>query len=292
MDRFGWQGDGLIGSLVIRRLPAPWHAGGAARLLLARLAAAASAPSCASLRERSIGADPDRRLAWLLALATVPAALIGFVGEDMIDEVLHGGLGRRSGWRSPASWWSARWPCGWPTGSGPAGVRWTVSSPAAALTIGLQPRRLPCCPASAARARPSPPAWRSGLTRESAARFSFLLATPITLGAGLYGSRNLLDGGAHGDRVAGHRRRLRGGGHLRGMLAIGFLLAWLRQPVGGGLQPLPARVRGARRGSGASPAAESALCDWEATFRKRACSELRDETGSSVTQANAAFTDS
>ena len=27
-----------------------------------------------------------------------------------------------------------------------------------------------------------------GLTRESAARFSFLLATPITLGAGLYGS--------------------------------------------------------------------------------------------------------
>ena len=30
------------------------------------------------------------------------------------------------------------------------------------------------------------------MTREAAARFSFLLATPITLGAGLYGSRKLL----------------------------------------------------------------------------------------------------
>ena len=54
-----------------------------------------------------------------------------------------------------------------------------------------------------------------GLTRESAARFSFLLATPITLGAGLYGSRKLLDVSHTGTEwlaiAAGFARR----GHLR-----------------------------------------------------------------------------
>ena len=66
-----------------------------------------------------------------------------------------------------------------------------------------------------------------GLTRESAARFSFLLATPITAGAGLYGSRRLL-AEAHtatewvaigvGFAVAA----------AAGIVAIGFLLSWLR----------------------------------------------------------------
>ena len=67
-----------------------------------------------------------------------------------------------------------------------------------------------------------------GLTREAAARLSFLLAAPITLGAGLYGSRHLL-GEAHtgvewlaiavGFAAAA----------ISGMLAIGFLLSWLRR---------------------------------------------------------------
>jgi undecaprenyl-diphosphatase len=67
-----------------------------------------------------------------------------------------------------------------------------------------------------------------GLTREAAARFSFLLATPITLGAGLYGSRHLL--------VEPHTTTewvAIGAGFaaaaISGMLAIGFLLAWLRR---------------------------------------------------------------
>ncbi|HYN64866.1 MAG TPA: undecaprenyl-diphosphate phosphatase, partial [Candidatus Limnocylindrales bacterium] len=61
-----------------------------------------------------------------------------------------------------------------------------------------------------------------------AARFSFLLATPITLGAGLYGSRHLLDQ-AH---TATEWLALGGGfaaAAISGLLAIGFLLAWLRR---------------------------------------------------------------
>jgi len=45
--------------------------------------------AAASIVERRIGGDLDRRLAWLLILATIPAAAIGFVGEDLINRVLH-----------------------------------------------------------------------------------------------------------------------------------------------------------------------------------------------------------
>jgi undecaprenyl-diphosphatase len=67
-----------------------------------------------------------------------------------------------------------------------------------------------------------------GLTREAAARFSFLLATPITLGAGLYGSRRLFD-----EPLTANEWLAIGVGFavaaLAGLLAIGFLLAWLRR---------------------------------------------------------------
>ena len=67
-----------------------------------------------------------------------------------------------------------------------------------------------------------------GLTRESAARFSFLLATPITLGAGLYGSRRLFD-----EALTSNEWLAIGAGFVvaaaSGLLAIGFLLAWLRR---------------------------------------------------------------
>ncbi|MES1239366.1 MAG: undecaprenyl-diphosphate phosphatase, partial [Chloroflexota bacterium] len=39
----------------------------------------------ASLRERSIGDDPDRRLAWLLVVATIPAVIVGVLFNDVIE---------------------------------------------------------------------------------------------------------------------------------------------------------------------------------------------------------------
>jgi len=67
-----------------------------------------------------------------------------------------------------------------------------------------------------------------GLTREAAARFSFLLATPITLGAGLYGSRRLLT-----EAHTGTEWIALGVGFavaaISGLVAIGFLLSWLRR---------------------------------------------------------------
>src|SRR6185436_21004669 len=39
----------------------------------------------AALRDRSFGGDPDRRLAWLLAVSTVPAIIAGIALNDLIE---------------------------------------------------------------------------------------------------------------------------------------------------------------------------------------------------------------
>src|SRR6187431_2380705 len=44
----------------------------------------------ATIRDRSFAGDPDRRLAWLLVAATIPAAVAGFLLNDLIEERFHG----------------------------------------------------------------------------------------------------------------------------------------------------------------------------------------------------------
>jgi undecaprenyl-diphosphatase len=96
----------------------------------------------------------------------------------------------------------------------------------AALTIGVS-QALALLPGISRSGATISAGLALGLTREAAARFSFLLATPITLGAGLYGSRRLLD-----EAHTGTEWLAIGVGFaaaaVSGMLAIGFLLAWLR----------------------------------------------------------------
>ena len=129
--------------------------------------------------------------------------------------------------RSPASWWSAASSCGWPTASGAAAASSSEVSAPAALTIGFS-QALALLPGISRSGATLTAGLALGLTRESAARFSFLLATPITLGAGLYGSRRLLTEAhtgiewlaiAVGFAVAA----------ISGLVAIGFLLSWLRR---------------------------------------------------------------
>jgi undecaprenyl-diphosphatase len=43
----------------------------------------------ASIRERKIGADPDRRLAWLLVIGCIPGAIIGALAESKIERLFH-----------------------------------------------------------------------------------------------------------------------------------------------------------------------------------------------------------
>jgi undecaprenyl-diphosphatase len=43
----------------------------------------------ASIKERKIGADPDRRLAWLIVIGCIPGAIAGVLGESKIEELFH-----------------------------------------------------------------------------------------------------------------------------------------------------------------------------------------------------------
>ena len=220
----GWEQDGLVGSLSFNVF---LHLGTLLALLVhvgrdwLRLLGALGR----SLIERRIGEDPDRRLGWVLVAATIPAALIGFALEDAIEAAFHGDadvsrlaiagflvvgaavlfLADRSGTRQRELA--------------------SVGS-AAALAIGLS-QAAALLPGISRSGATIATGLALGLTRETAARFSFLLATPITLGAGLYGSRHLL--------TASHTSTewvAVGAGFaaaaISGALAIGFLLRWLR----------------------------------------------------------------
>lgn len=43
----------------------------------------------ASIAERKVGADPDRRLAWLIVIGCIPGAIAGVLGEGKIEELFH-----------------------------------------------------------------------------------------------------------------------------------------------------------------------------------------------------------
>src|SRR5215210_579739 len=81
---FGWK-DPFITSLAFSVM---LHIGTLAALLVyfradwVRLVPA----GFATIRDRSFRDDPDRRLAWLLVAATIPAALAGFLLGDVIEE--------------------------------------------------------------------------------------------------------------------------------------------------------------------------------------------------------------
>jgi undecaprenyl-diphosphatase len=179
----------------------------------------------ASIRERRLGDDPDRRLAWLLILATIPAAVIGFAGEDFIDKVLHSDTDQVRLMiaafvvvGAAALWLADRFGSRRREVDGLGVPR--------AFTIGLS-QALALLPGISRSGATISAGLALGMSRESAARFSFLLATPITLGAGLYGSRKLLDVSHTGTEwlaiTAGFA-----GAAIFGMLAISFMLSWLR----------------------------------------------------------------
>ena len=220
----GWEQNGLIGSLSFNVF---LHLGTLLALLIhfgrdwLRLLGALGR----SIAERRIAGDPDRRLGWLLVLATIPAALIGFALEDAIEAAFHrdadlsrlaiaGFLVIGAAVLYVADRLGSRQRELADVGTG------------ATLAIGLS-QAAALLPGISRSGATISTGLAFGLTRETAARFSFLLATPITLGAGLYGSRHLLTAShtsiewvAIGAGFAAAA--------VSGILAIGFLLRWLR----------------------------------------------------------------
>jgi undecaprenyl-diphosphatase len=175
----------------------------------------------AAIRDRSFAGDDDRRLAWLLAVTVIPAALIGAIFNDMIEGSL----------RSPGlvalllvigaaiMWLADRW--------GPKLRSEQQLGFPAALGIGLA-QALALMPGVSRSGITISAGLFAGLTREAAARFAFLMATPITLGAALWEIRKLVSGDSGLivpilPLVVGMVAAL-----IAGFIAIGFLLRYLR----------------------------------------------------------------
>lgn len=221
---FGWEDSPLIGSLAFDVF---LHLGTLVALLayFGRDWIRYIRAWLASLRERRMGGDPDRRLAWLLLAATVPAAVIGFTLEEFIGSTFHGDDD------------AARIAIAGFLVAGAIGL-WLADrfgrrtrdlhqvNAGTALTVGFS-QALALLPGISRSGATITTGLALGLTREAAARFSFLLATPITLGAGLYGSRKLLTESHAGVEWLAIAVGFAAAA-VSGLAAIRFLLAWLR----------------------------------------------------------------
>lgn len=175
----------------------------------------------AALRDRSFRGDPDRRLAWLLVASTIPAAIVGVVFNDVIEEGVRqvelvaatlaiGGVillvaDRFGGWTRDVD--DVTFPIAIGIGA----------AQALALIPGISRSGISI---SAARL--------AGLDRAAAARFAFLMATPITFGAGIFEARKLVTGEAGVDASAGPLVVGMVASLVSGLLAIHFMLRYLR----------------------------------------------------------------
>jgi undecaprenyl-diphosphatase len=175
----------------------------------------------AAIRDRSFRGDPDRRLAWLLVASTVPAVIVGLLLDDVIE----------SAFREPrlvamtlvagavVLWLADRLG----SRSRPiTGVTFPI-----ALGIGAA-QALALVPGVSRSGISISAGLFAGLDRESAARFAFLMATPITAGAGLWEIRKIVAGEAGVELplvplLAGMVASL-----LAGLAAISLLLRYLR----------------------------------------------------------------
>jgi len=143
----------------------------------------------AAIRDRSFRGDPERRLAWLLVAATIPAVIAGVLLNDIVETAV----------REPqlvavmltigaaVLWLADR------TGRKVASVE-DVTFPIA-VGIGIA-QAFALVPGISRSGISISAGLFAGLTREAAARFSFLMATPVIAGAGLWELKKLVTGEA------------------------------------------------------------------------------------------------
>jgi undecaprenyl-diphosphatase len=141
----------------------------------------------ASIVERKIGDDQDRKLAWYLVIGTIPGGVIGLLFEHKIEELFHPSDG-------PIVPASMIWMAGIIALLG--GLLFLAERLARhvrrmegvtlrdAILIGLS-QALAIFPGVSRSGSTITAGLAVGLERETAARFSFLLSAPIIAGAGL-----------------------------------------------------------------------------------------------------------
>jgi undecaprenyl-diphosphatase len=174
----------------------------------------------ATIRDRSFRGDPERKLAWMLVLSTIPAAIIGALLNDVIENAF-----RREGFVAVALvigaailWLADRW--------GSRSKSTEDVGPGIAVGLGFA-QALALFPGVSRSGISISAALFAGLRRVDAVRYSFLMATPITGAAVLYEGVKLVRGevasATPGVLVVGVVASF-----LSGMLAIAVLLRYVR----------------------------------------------------------------
>ena len=175
----------------------------------------------AAIRDRSFRGDPDRKLAWLLVASTIPAAIVGSLFSDFFETQIRqielvavtliiGGV---------ILWVADRI----------GGQSKTVDDVTFPVATGIGAAQALALIPGISRSGISISAGRfAGLGRPDAARYAFLMATPITAGAIVFEARKLISGESGvpvdvGALLVGMVASL-----VAGLLAIHFMLRYLR----------------------------------------------------------------
>jgi undecaprenyl-diphosphatase len=175
----------------------------------------------ATIRDRSFRGDPDRKLAWLIAVTLPPAVVVGVALNDFFEEQVRQELlvaftlviGAGILWMADRLGRRAK-----PLGDLGFGAAFGIGcAQAVALVPGISRSGISISAGLFA-----------GLTREGAARFSFLMATPITLGAVIWEVRKLASGESGVTPDLGILMAGMLAAAAAGFVAIAFLLRYLR----------------------------------------------------------------
>ena len=175
----------------------------------------------ATLRDRSFGTDPNRRLAWLIVVATIPAVIAGPILNDRLEATVRTAedvaialvIGAAILWLADQ------------VGRKVDGLD-RITFPLA-LVIGLA-QSLALVPGISRAGMTISAGLFAGLTREAAARFGFLMATPIIAGAGIFEARKLVTGEAGVAVQAGPLAVGMVAALVAGLLAIHLMLRYVR----------------------------------------------------------------
>jgi undecaprenyl-diphosphatase len=175
----------------------------------------------AAIRDRSLRGDPNRKLAWLIAVSTIPAVIAGPILNDKLESAVRaaGVVAITMVLGGIILWLADRW------GAKDRDLdRLTFTQ---SLVIGLA-QAIALVPGISRSGISISAGLLVGLTRASAARFSFLMATPVIAGAGAFETLKLIRGEAGpalqiAPLVVGTLAAL-----ASGLAAIHFLLGYLR----------------------------------------------------------------
>jgi undecaprenyl-diphosphatase len=175
----------------------------------------------AALRDRSLDGDGDRRLAWLIAVATIPALMFGLLLNDLVETRFRevGLVAVMLAVGGAILWLADR------RGSRRL-LEVDLTFPKALAIGGAQ--ALALVPGISRSGISISAGLFAGLDRQSAARFSFLMATPVTAAAAAYETFKVVRGDfglgiEAGPLVVGMVASL-----ISGLVAIAVLLRFLR----------------------------------------------------------------